>query len=183
MKQQDRLWRSITNKDGRFYVPLLEAFMAELRRLDTANPGMIPNKLLKYLLGMSDFYKIITHDKRRVTQIQAFNLYGSLNRNAGNVRPQIWIPQLTLPNRFFDISFKPGSTNTIHIVCNEGWTVSMRIHSASSKVEPSLKFDVTLIGIPPGLYTHYEPGVVYPYLLYMAEKSSLFKAKSPSSQF
>lgn len=91
-----------------------------------------------------------------MTQIHAFNLYGTLNRNAGNVRPQIRIPQLSLPNRFFDISFKPGSRTTIYITCNEGWTVSMRIHSASTIVEPSLKFDVKLIGIPPGLYTHYE---------------------------
>lgn len=33
----------------------------------------------------------------------------------------------------------------------------MRIHNASSKVEPSLKFDVQIKGMPPELYSHYEP--------------------------
>lgn len=156
MKQKKQLWNSVVNKAERFYVPILEAFMNELQRLDSANADVIPNRLLGYLLGRHDFYKIITRDIRKITQIQAFNLYGTLNRNAGNLRPQIRVPQLSLPNRFFNVNFKPGSRNTIHIVCNEGWTISMRIHSASTIVEPSLKFDVTLIGIPPKLYTHYE---------------------------
>lgn len=157
MKQNNQLWRSVANKEERFYAPLLIAFMNEIRRLDAANPSTIPTRLLRYLLGRNDFYKIITHDRQRTTQIQAYNLYGTLNREVGAVRPQIRIPRLTLANRFFDINFKPGSRNTVHIVCDEGWTVSMRIHSARSLVEPSLKFDVTLIGVPPGLYSHFEP--------------------------
>lgn len=31
---------------------------------------------------------------------------------------------------------------------NNGWQLSFRIHNASSKVEPSLKFDVQFIGMP-----------------------------------
>lgn len=130
--------------------------MRELQRLDALHPGEIPNRLLHYLLGRNDFYKIITHDSRRVTQIQAFNIYNTLNRSSGNVRPLINIPQLTMPSRFFDISFKPNSGNTIIVTCDNGWTVSMRIHNASSKVEPSLKFDVQLTGVPPTLHTHFE---------------------------
>lgn len=157
MKQNDVTWRSVNNKEERFYIPILEIFMSELRMLDAANPNIIPGLLLRYLLGTNDFYKVITHDRRRVTQIQAFSLYGTLNHNAGAIRPQFRLPQLTLPNRFFDIGFRPGSRTTIYIVCNEGWSVGMRIHNASSIVETSLKFDVTLIGVPPNLYTHHEP--------------------------
>lgn len=157
MKANNQLWREVENKDARFYVTILRAFMEELQRLDRDYPNTIPTRLLGYLLGTSDFYKVITQDRRRITQIQAFNLYGTLNRNAGNIRPQIRLQQLSLPTRIFDINFKPGSTNTVHIVCDQGWTISMRIHSASTRVEPSLKFDVTLIGVPPTLYTHYEP--------------------------
>ncbi len=130
--------------------------MNELSRLDSLNPGIIPNRLLSYLLGTNDFYKVITEDNNRTTKIEAFNLYGTLNRNAGNVRPQIRLTSLSLPRRFFDIGFRPGSRNTIQVVCDEGWTVNMRIHNASSRVEPSLKFDVTLLGNPHGLYSHYE---------------------------
>jgi len=156
MKENDQLWRLVANKEERFYIPLLRAFINELRRLDTANPEIIPNRLLCYLLGVNDFYKIITNNRLRLTQVQAYNMHGTLNRNAGNIRPQIRLPQLPLPNRFFNIDFRPGSQNTIHIVCNEGWTISMRIHNASSRVEPSLKFDVTLVGVPQGLYSHTE---------------------------
>ncbi|WP_374110347.1 HaeIII family restriction endonuclease [uncultured Streptococcus sp.] len=31
---------------------------------------------------------------------------------------------------------------------DNGWTISFRIHNASSRIEPSLKFDIQLIGFP-----------------------------------
>lgn len=157
LKTNKVLWRDIKNKKERYYIPLLEAFMRELGRLDDKNPGIIPGRLLSYLLGVNDFYKVITDDAREVTKVQVYSLYGTLNRVAGKVRPQVKIPQLKMPQRFLDINFKPNSGNTINVVCDGGWTISMRIHNASSKVEPSLKFDVNLIGVPPTLYTHHEP--------------------------
>lgn len=156
MRQEQILWRNIIGKEERFYVPLLEAYMRELERLNHENPGIILQRLMQYLLGRNDFYKVITLDKRSVTQVMAFNMYGSLNRNAGNVRSLINIPQLILPTRIFDISFKPNSRNTIIVTCDNGWTVSMRIHNARSIVEPSLKFDVQLTGVPPTLHAHFE---------------------------
>lgn len=156
-KKNNMLWRNIKDKEQRFYIPVLEAFMNELRRLDSLHSGEIPKRLLHYLLGKNDFYKIISHDRKRVTQIQAFNINNTLNRSSGNVHPLINIQQLIMPTRIIDISFKPNSSNTIIVTCDNGWTVSMRIHNASSKVEPSLKFDVQLTGVPPTLYTHYEP--------------------------
>ncbi|MEK5266900.1 HaeIII family restriction endonuclease [Weizmannia sp. FSL W8-0401] len=155
LKVQGELWRDIDDKEERFYAPLLEAFMRELKRLSHGNPK-VPERLLHYLLGRNDFYKVITHDRRRVTQVMVFNIYGTLNRNAGRVRSIVNVPQLNMPNRFFDISFKPNSRNTILVTCDNGWTVSMRIHNASSRVEPSLKFDVQLTGVPPTLHSHYE---------------------------
>lgn len=156
MRQNGVMWRDVPDKEERFYAPLLEAFMRELGRLNHDNPGIIPQRLMNYLLGRNDFYKIITQDRRRVTQVMAFNIYGTLNRNAGTVRSIVNVPQLTMPTRFFDISFKPDSLNTILVTCDYGWTVSMRIHNASSRVEPSLKFDVQLIGVPPTLHSHFE---------------------------
>ncbi|BAB07228.1 restriction endonuclease (HaeIII) [Halalkalibacterium halodurans C-125] len=156
LKERGELWRNIENKEERIYVPLLKAFIRELERLNNNNPGLIPERLLQYLLGSNDFYKVITHDRRRVTQVQAFNLYGTLNRNSGRERPIVNVPQLIMPTRFFDISFKRDSRNTIEVTCDNGWTVSLRIHNASSRVEPSLKFDVRLTGVPPYLHTHFE---------------------------
>lgn len=157
MKSNKILWRNIKDKEQRFYIPLLQAFISEIRRLDSNNPNIIPTRLMEYLLGRHDFYKIITLDKRYTTQIQAYNIHGTLNRPAGNVKSVTPVKQLNMPSRFFNIDFKPGSSNTIEIVCDQGWTISLRIHNASSKVEPSLKFDVKLEGVPPSLYTHFEP--------------------------
>ena len=51
----------------------------------------------------------------------------------------------------------PGSDNKVTIVCDEGWTLTMRIHNASSKIEPSLKFDVQLISVPNSIHIQVEP--------------------------
>ena len=47
------------------------------------------------------------------------------------------------------------SQTTIHIVCDQGWEISARIHSARTRVETSLKFDINLIGVPPNLYSQH----------------------------
>lgn len=150
-------WKAIQNKSDNVYVPILDAFMKELKRLETENPEVVPQRFLSYLLGVNDFYKVISKDSKKVTQISVFNMYGTLNRSAGKIKPQTTIPKLVLPTKFFDISYKPRSKNTIIATCDNGWAVSMRIHSARTIVESSLKFDVNLIGIPPTLYTHSEP--------------------------
>ncbi|QQY79256.1 HaeIII restriction endonuclease [Keratinibaculum paraultunense] len=156
MRKKGMFWRELEDKEDRFYVPLLNAFIEELKRLDEENPDEIPKRLLSYLLGKNDFYKVIMIDRRKVTKIQAFSMYGTLNQNAGKVCPQVKLPILNMPSRFYDISFKPDSKNTILVVADGGWTISMRIHNASSRIEPSLKFDVQLVGVPHSLYTHHE---------------------------
>jgi len=157
MKNAGELWRSIVNKDDRFYVPLLNAFMRELRRIYSQNPQEISSRLISYLLGRNDFYKVIANDINRSTTIQAFNLYGTLNRPSGVNRTLTTIPQVQLPTRIFNLDFKPESSNTIEIVLNHGWSISLRIHSASSRVEPSLKFDVHIVGMPPTILSSTEP--------------------------
>lgn len=148
LRGQGALWNSIENKDSRFYIPLLNAFVTELKRLDKLYPHEIPSSLITYLLGRNDFYKIIAKDANATTEIQAYNIEGTLNRQACGVKPITKIPQLRLPEKIFDISLKKNSGNTVIITCDRGWAVSLRIHNASSRVEPSLKFDVNLIGTP-----------------------------------
>lgn len=150
-------WKAIKNKNEEVYVPLLDSFVKELKRLETENPVIVPQRFLSYLLGKNDFYKVISKDSKKVTQISAFNIYGTLNRNYERIKPQTIVPKLIMPTKFYDISYKPKSKNTIIATCDNGWTISMRIHSARTLVESSLKFDVNLIGIPQILYTQYEP--------------------------
>lgn len=148
LKAKQAFWRDLEQKEERFYIPVLNAFIHELLRLNDKYISEIPPALITYLLGRNDFYKIIARDSNKTTEIQAYNLFGTLNQVAGTQKPGARIPQVKLPEKIFDISYKKNSRNTIIITCDGGWAVSLRIHNASSKVEPSLKFDVNLIGTP-----------------------------------
>lgn len=150
-------WCDIDNKIEQFYLPVLEAFINETRRLDCAHPNVVPGALIEYLLGRHDFYKIISIDSNRTTEIQAYNLFGTLNRNAGRIRPQSRVQRVALPTHIYDIRLKPDSETTAIITCDNGWAVSLRIHNADKIVEPSLKFDVNLVGTPPVLGSIIEP--------------------------
>lgn len=150
------LWSELPNKFTGFYVPILRAFMEELKRLNNEHDD-IPKKLIHYLIGRYDFYKVITDDAHRTTRIEAINIAGTLNKASGNVKPITDIPALKLPTAFYHIGFKPDSQNTIIVVCNNGWEISMRLHNASSRIEPSLKFDVQLISLPGSIHAQVEP--------------------------
>lgn len=150
-------WEDIADKEERCYVPVLEAFIKELKRLDEEYPGEIPALLVRYLVGDKDFYKVIMNDKRQYTQIESVNINGTLNQSNGKQRALVNVPVLKMPTKFYEVSFKEGQKNTVVVVCDQGWNFSMRIHNASSKVEPSLKFDVQLIAMPSSILTQYEP--------------------------
>lgn len=149
-------WDSIEDKAERYYIPILTAFMEELKRLAKGNKD-VPMLLISYLIGKYDFYKVITNDTHRLVRVEAINLNGTLNKPADGHKAVATIPRLKYPTCFYHIGFKDGSNNTITVVCDGGWEISMRIHNASSRVEPSLKFDVQLISTPNTIYTQSEP--------------------------
>lgn len=151
------LWNEIPDKFDEYYVPILRAFIQELKRLDLQYPYEIPQLLIRYLIGRYDFYKVITDDRHRATRVEVVNIEGTLNRNAEHCETIAKVPLLKMPSKFYHIDFKENSKNTIEVVCDEGWTVSMRLHNASSKVEPSLKFDVNLISLPSSIHSQVEP--------------------------
>ncbi|HTN08497.1 HaeIII family restriction endonuclease [Agriterribacter sp.] len=158
LKKQHELWRNLSGKHTRFYIPVLEAFKNELIQLDRQNPSIVPANLLRYLIGNKDFYKVIKRSGK--TEIYGFHLYNTLNKSAEKIKPKFKVTRLKLPTRIIEIILKPNSTDTIILTCDEGWQISFRIHNASSKIEPSLKFDINLIGQPPSLYTHHLNWVV-----------------------
>ena len=153
---REMLWEEVEHKAESYYLPILNAFMKELIRIDEENKG-IPEALIRYLIGRNDFYKIITDDKSRTTRVEAINIAGTLNASSGEEKAITKIPLLRMPSKFYHIGLKPNSDNTVEVVCDEGWQISMRIHNASSRVEPSLKFDVQLISFPSSVYAQVEP--------------------------
>ena len=146
-KQANKKWSDLPAKAEDVYIPLLNAFVNEINKANTENNG-IPRKMVEYLLGEFDFYKVISIDNKNVTQIQTYNLRGSLNRASKNESPKIVVPISSLPTRIVSLDFKPGSDNTVELYMDGGWQFSFRIHNASTYVESSLKFDIQIIGMP-----------------------------------
>lgn len=154
-KDRRPTWSSIAatpqEKAELIYIPILNAFSDELIRLADLYPD-VPSKLVEYLLGRKDFYKVIANEREKRTTIQAFNIHDSLSQNYGphKASPRALSLSRKLPTKIFDISLKPNG-NTIKVTMDEGWALSLRLHNASSKIEPSLKFDIQLIGSPSSL--------------------------------
>lgn len=144
-------WRDLPRKHQDFYIPVLNAFRDEMKRITRENVTAVPG-LISYLLGTNDFYKVIKG--KGVTQIMGFNLNGQLSKQAPGIRPVFKVDRLKLPSTVIQFEFKPESTDTLLMVCDGGWTISFRIHNAETHVVPSLKFDVKLEGQPPALYNH-----------------------------
>lgn len=153
LKRQGEKWTNLEDKDTRFYVPVLQSFRRELLRLSEKGKEQVPQALLEYLIGNKDFYKVI--GKSGQVEISGFNLRGTLNKPDGARKPSLKVPTLNLPTRLIELEFKEKSTTTLLLTCDQGWQISFRIHNASSEVEPSLKFDIKLVGQPKKLYSHY----------------------------
>lgn len=146
-KSQNKKWSELPAKENDVYIPLLNAFKNEILRSNSKN-ATVPKKMVEYLLGEFDFYKIISIDSRKITQIQTYNLHGTLNQASRTIKPKIEVPVACLPTRIVSLDFKPDSTNTVELYMDGGWQFSFRIHNASTMVEPSLKFDIQIIGMP-----------------------------------
>ncbi|GAA7486130.1 hypothetical protein JP0001_00540 [Helicobacter pylori] len=146
-KKEGMLWRDFPNKEQEIYAPLLQAFKKEVLRIDENKKNKVPQKMVEYLLGKYDFYKAILLEREQKTKLEAYHFHNTLNRSVKN-KPKRIIPLSKLPTRMIYFDFKPKSFNTLELVLDEGWSFSLRIHNASSRVEPSLKFDIKLLSEP-----------------------------------
>lgn len=140
-------WSEIEDKGRTVYIPLLQAFMNEIKRAYAQDPNM-PFNMVEYLIGVKDYYKIVSHDSKRLTMIHSFNIHNTLNKPSKIKISAISVPVVELPTELIAIKLKTNSDNTVEMYLNNGWQLSFRIHSASTIVEPSLKFDVQFIGMP-----------------------------------
>ncbi len=145
-------WDTLSDYHTSVYVPILDAFKKELLRLDKENSGVVAKHLIEYLIGNQDFYKVIKGISK--VEIQAYNLRGTLNLPFENVKSKAKVPRLKLPNRLIEVVYQENSKTTLLVTLNEGWQISFRIHNASSRIEPSLKFDINLVSAPHSLFTN-----------------------------
>lgn len=146
-KSKGAKWSELTDKENSIYIPLLSAFIDEVNRSYKMDSNL-PKKMVEYLIGTNDYYKVVSKDGKRLTVIHTFNTHGTLNKPSKVKVSAISVPIVELPTELVALKFKSNSTNTVEMYLNNGWQLSFRIHNASTKVEPSLKFDVQFIGMP-----------------------------------
>lgn len=151
-KAKGTKWPDIADKDSKVYVPLLNAFMDEVGRAYSIDKD-VPRKMVEYLIGKCDYYKVISHDAKAKTVVKPFNLHKTLGSPDGH-SSSTKVPSTELPSALHSLNFKEGSSNTVVMILDKGWQLSFRIHNASSKVEPSLKFDVQFISMPESITTY-----------------------------
>ena len=151
-KSKGTYFREIPDKEQRVYVPIVQAFIDEIQHQYEVHKDM-PAKMVEYLLSRYDFYKIISMDAQRQTQIQAYNLHGTLNKPSRTTQPSIQVPLSALPTRLIRIGFVPERHNTAELYLDGGWQFTFRIHNAEDIATPSLKFDIQIVGMPTSIIT------------------------------
>lgn len=149
-KANGTYFRDLKSKRDNVYVPVLKAFMQEVKK-QVENNAYVPRNLVEYILSKYDFYKVISVDNKRITTIQSFNMYGTLNQPSKTQKPSFKVPVMELPTTLLHMDFKPKSKTTVIMSFDNGWQFSFRIHNAKDLVEPSLKFDVRIEGMPPAV--------------------------------
>ncbi len=153
LKLERTPWSSLPDKEDSVYIPLLNAFMTELNHLFSQHNVKVTSGIISYLLGSNgkDYYKLIHHNNHKTT-VMPFNVSGTLNQKSNTSEPEIKIPKIKLPTRIIELAYKENSKTTVVLTMDNGWAISFRIHNASTIVEPSLKFDIQLIGQPADLF-------------------------------
>lgn len=156
LREDGVYWNELGTEKEQIYIAILEAFQYEMDMI-IKNHIDAAAKLVHYLIGTHDFYKIISEDKYRMTSLQAYNMSGTLNVNGGTLKSVTAIPTTPLPERVISFKMKEESETTLELVCDKGWQISFRIHNAKKQVEPSLKFDIQLISGPTKIYKQVNP--------------------------
>lgn len=142
-------WTELGDYHSLVYLPILNAFIEELNEISKKNKE-IPSRLISSIVGNKDFYKVIKG--KNSLEIQAYNLQGTLNLPFKNIEPKYKTPRIPLPTKILSINLKEKNNTTAIITMDNDWTLSFRIHNASSRVEPSLKFDINLLKSPRKLF-------------------------------
>ena len=82
-----------------------------------------------------------------MTLIHTFNLHGTLNKASYIKVSAFDVPAADTSTEILAMRFIKGSKTAVEIYMDNGWSFSFRIHSASTLIQPSLKFDVQCISV------------------------------------
>ena len=104
-------WSELGDYHSSVYYPVLSAFIEELKEIYKNNSSIIASKIVKYLIGNKDFYKVVKNKKG--IDIYAYNFGETLNLPFQTTESKYIIPKTILPTKILDISFKTNSKNTV----------------------------------------------------------------------
>lgn len=143
-------WSELGDYHSSIYIPILKAFIKELKNLYKRDAIKVASNLVAYLVGNKDFYKVIK--SKNSVEIHAYNINGTLNLPFKDIVSKYKTPKVPLPKEIIGIDLKEDSNTTAIVTMDNDWTLSFRIHNASSRVESSLKFDINLLKSPKKLF-------------------------------
>jgi hypothetical protein len=154
-KNKRTKWSELEEKEDMIYLPLLKAFKKEVKKQSAKYPNEVPRLMSEYLLGVGDqdYYKVIAKRSSKISRVETYNVKGTLNKQLSNQDKSKGLPVSQLPTQFLGLEHKENSKNTLELYMDGGWQFSLRIHNASTTVEPSLKFDINLINMPSSIIT------------------------------
>lgn len=134
-------------------IPIMDAFVGEMMRVASTGDAaelILCKELTSYVIGNQDFYKLIRDKADKQVRIMAFNFNGTLHGRRPKFATQL------LGINYQKESDASGNSVTVVVQLDQGYAFKMRLHTASSRVEPSLKFDIQAVGLPPrDVYQHF----------------------------
>lgn len=136
------IWPKETVKNEMIYLPALDAFIEETRRVFHENPLHSTRYMMSYMLGTADYYMV--YKQNGDVLVQSFNMHKTL----------AWGRSFPMPTRLVELAMKPDNETTAIMVLDAGWQLSFRIHSADRLVKRSLKYTVKIEGQPAELAQH-----------------------------
>lgn len=147
--EQKKLWEDVfTDPEQATYVykPINLGLMKSIDALKT-NEQFV-REFFTYCMGTNDFYKIIMHDKEKLTRVTVFNFSKTLGAPSKTIKKgNFKLNALPVPTRIISVAYV--SDSTFHVNFDEGWAFSFRLHNADSTMKVSgLKYDIRLLGVP-----------------------------------
>jgi len=154
LKSEYHFWTSVPNESSRTILikGAIDAVGDEIERQMARDQG--PTRFAEFLVGKHDFYKLIKSDQKKFVIIQAYNLSGGLGKRYAGTESLIR-STVSLPSEMKRLTYI--GDKHIHLCMDGGWQFGLRLHTASSKIESSLKFASSALGLPSSLVTMHCP--------------------------
>lgn len=154
LRSEYHFWTSVPNElpRTRLIKGAIDAVGDEIERQMSIDGG--PARFAEFLVGKHDFYKLIKSDQKNIVIIQAYNLSGALGKKCAGTE-SLMRSTVSLPSEMRHLTYV--GDKHIHLCMDGGWQFGLRLHTASSKIEPSLKFASSALGLPSSLVTIHCP--------------------------